>query len=109
MMLNMFYFNVNDYQVMEPSMMSVTILFFSFVECESHTRSKNNPINVTTFSNDLIGFAENLDTRFKTSEALTREVTRLVRLHPMAVSHIPDAVHYLVTAHSVEADAPEVC
>jgi phosphatidylinositol 4-kinase len=50
-----------------------------------------------------------LPSRFAASEALTKEVTRLVRLHPMAVSHIPDAVHYLVTAHSMEADAPEVC
>jgi len=35
-------------------------------------------------------------------------VTRLVRSNPLAVSHIPSAVNYLVTAHSVEADAPEV-
>ena len=37
-----------------------------------------------------------------------QEVTRLVRLNPLAVSHIPSAINYLVTAHSVEADAPEV-
>lgn len=49
-----------------------------------------------------------LPSRFMSSESLTKEVTRLVRLQPMAVSHIPDAVHYLVTAHSIEADAPEV-
>ena len=37
-----------------------------------------------------------------------KEVTRLVRLHPGAVSHIPEAVHFLVTAQSLEAEAPEV-
>ena len=52
--------------------------------------------------------AVSLPARFNNSDALVREVTRLVRLNPMAVSHIPDAVHYLVTAHSMEADAPEV-
>ena len=46
--------------------------------------------------------------RFRVSEALVQEVTRLVRLNPLAVSHIPSAINYLVTAHSVEADAPEV-
>ena len=47
--------------------------------------------------------------RFKNSDALQKEVTRLVRNNPVAVSHIPAALHYLVTVHSVEADAPEVC
>ena len=46
--------------------------------------------------------------RFRASESLVQEVTRLVRLNPLAVSHIPSALNYLVTAHSVEADAPEV-
>ena len=46
--------------------------------------------------------------RFQGSEALTREVMRLVRLNPLVITHIPSAIHYLVTAHSVEADAPEV-
>ena len=46
--------------------------------------------------------------RFKNSDALVKEVTLLVRLNPDCVSHIPAAVEYLATAHSVEADAPEV-
>ena len=33
---------------------------------------------------------------------------RQVRLNPGAVRHIPEAIHFLVTAHSVEADSPEV-
>ena len=36
-------------------------------------------------------------------------MTRLVRNDPENVSHIPEALDYLVTSHSVEADAPEVC
>ena len=46
--------------------------------------------------------------RYRASESLVQEVTRLVRLNPLAVSHIPGAINYLVTAHSLEADAPEV-
>ena len=46
--------------------------------------------------------------RFKNSDALVKEVTLLVRLNPDCASHIPAAVEYLATAHSVEADAPEV-
>lgn len=46
--------------------------------------------------------------RFKNSDALVREVTRLVRLNPSAVNHIPSAINYLVTVSSVEADAAEV-
>ncbi len=46
--------------------------------------------------------------RFLNSEALVKEVTRLIRLHPGLVSYIPEALNFLVTAHSVEADAPEV-
>ena len=41
-------------------------------------------------------------------DAIVREVTRLVRNEPEKVSHIPEAIHYLATPHSVEADAPEV-
>lgn len=46
--------------------------------------------------------------RFHNSDSLVKEVTRLVRLNPEAVRHVPDALQYLVTPHSLEADAPEV-
>ncbi|XP_062588022.1 phosphatidylinositol 4-kinase alpha-like isoform X3 [Saccostrea cucullata] len=46
--------------------------------------------------------------RLKTSETLRREVMRLVRLNPGAVRHIPEAIHFLVSAQSVEADSPEL-
>ncbi|XP_046360282.2 phosphatidylinositol 4-kinase alpha-like isoform X1 [Haliotis rufescens] len=49
-----------------------------------------------------------LPSRFRQSEALVKEVTRLVRTNPEAVCHIPDALSFLVTAQSVEADAPEL-
>eukprot|EP00106_Octopus_bimaculoides_P007153 XP_014774595.1 PREDICTED: phosphatidylinositol 4-kinase alpha-like isoform X3 [Octopus bimaculoides] len=49
-----------------------------------------------------------LPNRFKNSEALVKEVTRLVRLNPMVVNQIPEVINYLVTVHSVEADAPEL-
>ena len=42
------------------------------------------------------------------SDMLNKEVMRLVRNNPAAVRHIPEAVHLLVTPHSVEADASEV-
>ena len=46
--------------------------------------------------------------RFHNSDSLKAEVTRLVRNNPTIVSHIPEAIGYLVTPHSVEVDAPEV-
>ncbi|XP_064651813.1 phosphatidylinositol 4-kinase alpha-like isoform X3 [Lineus longissimus] len=52
--------------------------------------------------------AVNLPERFRGSEALKREVTRLVRRNPELVSHLPHALHFLVTPHTVETDAPEL-
>ena len=49
-----------------------------------------------------------LPMRFQNSEAVLNEVTRQVSIDSDAVSHIPEAIRYLVTPRSVESDASEL-
>ncbi|CAM1325927.1 PI4KA (predicted) [Pycnogonum litorale] len=52
--------------------------------------------------------AVHLPSRYKNSEILTKIISSLVRSNPSAVSHIPEALDFLVTADSVLNDAPEM-
>ncbi|XP_041348000.1 phosphatidylinositol 4-kinase alpha-like [Gigantopelta aegis] len=49
-----------------------------------------------------------LPSRFGNQESLVKEVTRLVRSNPGCVSQIPEALNFLVTPSSVEAEASEL-
>ncbi|KAK3796327.1 hypothetical protein RRG08_021349 [Elysia crispata] len=46
--------------------------------------------------------------RFRSCETLRKEATRLVSISPDSVSHIPEAINFLITAISVEMDVPEL-
>ncbi|VVC31966.1 Hypothetical protein CINCED_3A020388 [Cinara cedri] len=49
-----------------------------------------------------------LPVRLKNSDCIIKEVCRMVRANPMAVSHIPEALQYLVTTETLLSDAPEL-
>lgn len=49
-----------------------------------------------------------LPMRLKKSESIVREVSRQVRLNPILVSHIPEALKYLLTTETILNDAHEV-
>ncbi|RWS14888.1 phosphatidylinositol 4 kinase-like protein [Dinothrombium tinctorium] len=46
--------------------------------------------------------------RFKTSDAITSEVSRLVRLNSIVVSHLPEALQYLITSEVILHDSAEI-
>lgn len=50
-----------------------------------------------------------LPQRIRNAESIEDEVTRLVCSEPIAVSHIPDALKYLVTTKTLLAESHEVC
>ncbi|KAG1666136.1 Phosphatidylinositol 4-kinase alpha [Nymphon striatum] len=52
--------------------------------------------------------AVHLPSRYKNSECLLKIVSSLVKANPAAVSHIPEALDFLVTPDSVLNDAPEL-
>ncbi|KAK0074484.1 hypothetical protein PV325_008278, partial [Microctonus aethiopoides] len=49
-----------------------------------------------------------LPIRLKNSDTIIKEVCRLVRLKPIPVIHVPEALQYLVTTDSLLIDAPEL-
>lgn len=49
-----------------------------------------------------------LPIRLKNVEGVVKEVSRQVRLNPILVSHIPEALKYLLTTDTILNDAHEV-
>ncbi|XP_011307555.1 phosphatidylinositol 4-kinase alpha isoform X2 [Fopius arisanus] len=49
-----------------------------------------------------------LPVRLRNSDTIIREVCRLVRLKPIPVMHVPEALQYLVTTDSLLNDSPEL-
>ncbi|XP_015519648.1 phosphatidylinositol 4-kinase alpha isoform X1 [Neodiprion lecontei] len=49
-----------------------------------------------------------LPVRLKNSDSIVSEVSRQVRLNPILVAHIPEALQYLVTTDMLLNDAPEL-
>lgn len=49
-----------------------------------------------------------LPARLKNCDVIVKEVCRLVRLKPMHVMHVGEALQYLVTTETLLDDAPEV-
>ncbi|CAD6207905.1 GSCOCG00003162001-RA-CDS [Cotesia congregata] len=49
-----------------------------------------------------------LPVRLKNSDTIIKEVCRLVRLKPVPVMHVPEALQYLVTTDTLLNDAPEL-
>lgn len=50
-----------------------------------------------------------LPQRIRNAESIEDEVCRLVAVDPTAVSHIPEALKYLVTTKTLLAETPELC
>lgn len=46
--------------------------------------------------------------RFKNSDVIVNELSKLVKLQPSAVSHIPEALQYLATPSDLIKDSPEL-
>lgn len=49
-----------------------------------------------------------LPLRLKNVESIVKEVSRQVRLNPILVAHIPEALRYLITTDTILNEAPEV-